>query len=82
MALLKGKTEAVTIPDAQKAWDGGDRFHLFEAGSGFSSATSRKVVEALTGIEAIGWELDHMSYFYSDSLANHPVGVFLFRRPG
>lgn len=49
MGLFKGKTEAVTLPDAQKAWDEGDPFFLFEAGSSFSSATSRGVVKTLGG---------------------------------
>jgi len=81
MALLKGSSKAEQGADAaQKAWDGGQRFFLWEAGSSFRSATAG-VAEALDEIERVGWRLEHMSHVWSTSAANHAVGYYLFRRP-
>lgn len=80
MALLKGTSKAELVsPEAQTAWDEGRKFFIWEAGSSFRSAT-KGVAEALETIESVGWKLDQMSYVFSSTLANHPVGYFLFRR--
>lgn len=80
MALLKGTSkEELGSAEAQKAWDAGRRFFLWEAGSSFRSATAG-VAEALESIEAIGWKLDQMSHVWSSSGGNHAVGYYLFRR--
>jgi len=81
MALLKGVSKAeLGSDDAQKAWDTNQMFFLWEAGSSFRSAT-KGVAEALEAIEAVGWRLEHMSHVWSDTMANHAVGYYLFRRP-
>lgn len=80
MALLKGTSKAEQVDGAaREAWDAGRQFFLWEAGSSLRSAT-KGVAEALEAIESIGWRLDQMSYIFSDTMANHPVGYFLFRR--
>jgi hypothetical protein len=77
---LKGTSKAEqAAPEAQKAWDAGQQFFLWEAGSSFRSATAG-VAEALEEVEKVGWRLDQMSHVWSDTMANHAVGYYLFRR--
>jgi hypothetical protein len=81
MALLKGVSKAeLGAGDAQQAWDAGQTFFLWEAGSSFRSAT-KGVAEALAEIESVGWRLEQMSHVWSTDGANHAIGYYPFRRP-
>jgi hypothetical protein len=78
--FLKGTSKAEIVSGAaQEAFDAGQQFFVFEAGSSFRSAVEG-VAEALEAIEGIGWHLEHVSHVWSTSMGNHAVGYYVFRR--
>ena len=80
MGFLKGTSKAELAADeAQEAWETGQRFYIFEAGSSFRSATAG-VAEALETVEGVGLKLEHVSHVWFTDMANHAVGYYLFRR--
>lgn len=79
--FLKGTSKAdLAAGPAQEAFDAGQQFFVFEAGSSFRSAVEG-VAEALAAIEGVGWRLEHVSHVWSTSMGNHAIGYYVFRRP-
>lgn len=80
MGIFKQARASVHASNARRALEEGRTVFLAQIGSSIKADAVSGVAEDIEAVEAEGWRLDQMSYVWSTTLSNHPVGFFLFRR--